>query len=108
MDGHDLALWLLRIVAVGSPDEIYHVGSERAISIRDLASLVAERFEILTNQAAQIEILGKSSPLDGVSRYVPSTYRTRQLLGLDETVTLETSIDQMILHTINTGLKQEK
>jgi UDP-glucuronate decarboxylase len=104
MDGHDLAMWLLRIVEAGSPDEIYHIGSERAISIRDLASLVAARYELLTNHSARVEILGTSSPLDGVSRYVPSTYRTRQLLGLDETITLEASIDQMILHTINTGL----
>jgi dTDP-glucose 4,6-dehydratase len=104
MDGRDLAMWLLRIIEAGSPDEIYHIGSERSISIRELASLVAARFELLTNQAARVEILGASSPLDGVSRYVPSTYRTRQLLGIDETVTLETSIDQMIQHTINTGL----
>ena len=104
MDGHDLARWLLRIIEVGSPDEIYHIGSERAISIRDLASLVAARYELLTNRIARVEILGASSPLDGVSHYVPSTYRTRQLLGIDETVTLETSIDQMIQHTINTGL----
>jgi len=105
MDGHDLAKWLLRITEAGSPDEIYHVGSERAISIRDLASLVAKRYEILTGQAVKVETLGESSPLDGVSRYVPSTYRTRQLLGLAETVTLENSIDQMILHTINSGFK---
>jgi dTDP-glucose 4,6-dehydratase len=102
MDGHDLAMWLLRIVEAGSPDEIYHIGSERAISIRDLGSLVAARYELLTNQPARVDILGTTSPLDGVSRYVPSTCRTRQLLGLDETVTLETSIDQMILRTINT------
>jgi UDP-glucuronate decarboxylase len=104
MDGHDLAMWLLRIVEAWSPDQIYHIGSERAISIRDLASLVAARYELLTNQVARVEILGASSPLDGVSRYVPSTYRTRQLLGIDETITLETSVDQMIQHTINTGL----
>ncbi len=105
MDGHDLAMWLLRIVEAGSSDEIYHIGSERAISIRDLASLVAKRYEILTNQAAKVEILGQSSPLDGVSRYVPSTFKTRQLLSIDETITLETSIDQMIQHTINTGFQ---
>ena len=100
LDGRDLALWLLRIIEVGSPDEIYHVGSERPISIRDLASLVAERYQFLTNQSAGVEILGQSSPLDGVSRYVPSTLRTRQLLTIDETVSLETSIDQMIEHQL--------
>lgn len=100
MDGKDMATWLLRIIEAGSPDEIYHVGSERSISIADLASLVAERYQLLTDNKPLIEILGKSSPLDGVSRYVPSTKWTREKLNLQETVSLELSIDQMIINAM--------
>lgn len=100
MDGKDMATWLLRIIEVGSPGEIYHVGSERSISIRDLASLVAGRYQLLTDHEASIEILGKASPLDGVSRYVPSTEWTREKLNLQETVSLELSIDQMIINAM--------
>jgi len=100
MDGTDMAEWLLRIIEAGSSDEIYHVGSERSISIRDLASVVATRYEKLTNNKISIEILGQSSPLDGVSRYVPSTAWTRERLGLLETVSLEESIDQMIMKAL--------
>lgn len=100
MDGKDMATWLLRIIEAGSPGEIYHVGSERSVSIGDLASLVAERYQLLTDKEVSIETLGKSSPLDGVSRYVPSTKWTREKLNLKETVSLELSIDQMIINAL--------
>lgn len=98
MDGQDMAQWLLRILEAGSSDEIYHVGSERAISIKDLATLVSRRYELLTSNAVSVDILDQSSPIDGVSRYVPSTERTRTLLNLEENVDLEWSIDQMIIN----------
>lgn len=96
MDGQDMAQWLLRIIDAGSPSDIYHVGSERAISIRNLATLVGERYQLLTETSVKINVLGQTSPLDGVSRYVPSTDFTQRTLGVRETITLEDSIDRMI------------
>jgi len=96
MDGRDMAQWLLRIIEAGSPSEIYHVGSERAISVGELATLVGERYQQLTETPVKIDVLGQISPLDGVSRYVPSTDFTRRILGVQETITLEHSIDRMI------------
>jgi len=96
LDERDLAYWLLTIAHSGRSDQIYHIGSERAISIRDLAFLVAERCELITGEKIPVEILGQSSPLDGVSRYVPSTVQTRASLGLSETIGLELSIDSML------------
>ena len=100
MDCKDMASWLHRIIEAGYPGEIYHVGSERSISIRDLASLVASRFELLTANQVSINILGESSLLDGVSRYVPSTKWTRERLNVMENVDLESSIDQMITNAL--------
>lgn len=96
LDEQDMAQWLLAIAEDGVPGQIYHIGSERAISIRELAFLVSERYEILTGISIPVEILGQVSQLDGVSRYVPSTLRTRSELGLSETITLESSIDNML------------
>jgi len=96
LDERDMAQWLLQIAQDGTPSKIYHVGSERAVSIRELAFLVADRFELLTGSHIPVEILGHSSPLDGVSRYVPSTVQTRKELGLSETISLERSIDDML------------
>lgn len=96
LDEQDMAQWLLAIAEDGVPGQIYHIGSERAISVRELAFLVSERYEILTGISIPVEILGQVSQLDGVSRYVPSTLRTRTELGLSETITLESSIDKML------------
>jgi dTDP-glucose 4,6-dehydratase len=96
LDQWDMAQWMLTIANHGDPRHIYHVGSERAISIGDLATLISKRYELITGEIVPIEILGQSSPLDGVSRYVPSTAQTRKELGLSETISLESSIDSML------------
>ena len=96
LDEQDMAQWLLSIAQNGNPDRIYHIGSERAVSIRELAFLVAERFTLITGEQISVDILGQISPIDGVSRYVPSTVQTRQELGLSETISLESSIDSML------------
>lgn len=96
LDERDMAEWLLAILRRGESGFPYHVGSERAISIRDLAYLTAHRYTLMTGNRCEVEILGQSSPLDGVSRYVPSTKKTRQLIGVEETISLEESLDSMI------------
>lgn len=102
LDGQDMSEWIFQIIESGSPEEIYHVGSERAISIKDLATLVSNRYELLTDNPVKVDILDQSSPLDGVSRYVPSTERTRTQLNLKENIDLEESIDQMIINGMKT------
>lgn len=104
LDEWDMAKWLMSIWESGNSSNIYHVGSERAISIRDLAFLVAERCELLIGEHISVEILGESSPIDGVSRYVPSTIETRKELGLSETIGLESSIDSMLQTAIDSRL----
>ena len=96
LDQDDLAEWLLAIILRGLPTSTYHIGSERAISIADLAHLVANRYEAITSKSCTVEVKGQTSPLDGVNRYVPSTAKTRSELNLQERVSLEDSIDKMI------------
>ena len=100
LDGEDMAAWLIRIIEVGDPKAVYHVGSERAISIRELAVLVGHRYELLFSSPVNIQILGQHSPLDGATSYVPSTEWTRKRLNVKETVSLESSVDQMIMNAI--------
>lgn len=100
MDDRDMANWLFRVLEVGQSEKIYHVGSERAISIRDLAHLISSRAEDILHRKIPVDIQGLRTPIDGVSRYVPSTIVTRQALGLNETVSLEESIDVMIYKAI--------
>ena len=96
LDEVDLADWLLAVIQHGEPGFAHHIGSERAVSIKELAYLTAERYSILTNERCRVEILNTKSHLDGVSRYVPSTATTRSRLGVAERRSLEYSLDSMI------------
>lgn len=84
----DLTRWLWAILARGAAGRAYNVGSERAISIGDLAKLIGATFNV------PVEIRGQSSP---PARYVPSTRRAREELGLTARVELEDAIARTAL-----------
>jgi dTDP-glucose 4,6-dehydratase len=87
----DLALWLLTILVEGLPGHAYNVGSEEAVSIADLARLVAGR----SGRPIAVEIRGQAA--GGVAdRYVPSTIGARNELGLRVTVPLDEAIDRTL------------
>lgn len=89
--GADLAAWLWTLLARGRAARPYHVGSEAAISIRDLALAVARVLRV----DAGVRVAREPSPGVPPERYVPSTRRTREELGLAETFTLDDSIRRM-------------
>lgn len=102
LDEGDMVDWLLAVIQHGQPGFAHHVGSERAVSIRELAHLTAERYSALTNERCRVEVLNAKSHLDGVSRYVPSTATTRSRLGVAERRSLEHSLDSMIEDELKT------
>jgi dTDP-glucose 4,6-dehydratase len=89
--GADLAAWLFTLLARGQAARPYHVGSEAAISVGDLARTVARVLGVDRG----VEIARAPVPGAQAARYVPSTRRTREELGLAETFTLEESIRRM-------------
>lgn len=84
----DLAIWLWAILIKGSPGRAYNVGSERRVSILQVAQLVAKE----VYPGAKVVVAQASSPSRPVEQYVPSTARARSELGLCETVSLESAI----------------
>lgn len=84
----DLAVWLWTILADGAAGAAYDVGSERAVTIADLAKLVAAEIEPET----RITVQGLYCPGGGGEHYVPSTDRARKELGLLEWIGLEDAI----------------
>lgn len=86
--GADLAAWLLAILVRGVPGRPYHVGSERELSIRELAELVARTLDV----PAGVRVARTAEPGRLPERYVPSTRRAREELGLRETFELEEAI----------------
>jgi UDP-glucuronate decarboxylase len=91
LDQSDLAVWLLAILEKGKPGRAYNVGSDRPISIAELAHLV--RDTLAPNK--ELRILGKPSSSDmGRSLYVPDINRAQEELGLNVNVKLEDAVLQ--------------
>jgi nucleoside-diphosphate-sugar epimerase len=75
----DLAAWLWALLLKGTPGRAYNVGSEEALSMRQLADAVAAELG-----SPGVEVLQQAKAGAVPERYVPSTARARQELGLRE------------------------
>ncbi|VXC32147.1 NAD-dependent dehydratase [Pseudomonas sp. 8Z] len=87
LDGADLAVWLLTLLACGEAGATYNVGSDQPLSISDLAQRVQQR--VAPQKNLQI---GDSQ--GSTARYVPDIGKARAL-GLDVWTSLDSSIDLM-------------
>jgi UDP-glucuronate decarboxylase len=89
----DAVAWLLRMMSEPK-NQIVNVGSERSVSMKELAVLIARRAGV------GVQIKGMSSEIGNFKRssYVPSTLKARQLYpGLKEWTPLETIIRKMLI-----------
>ena len=66
---------------------------KRAVSIAELAQAVSRA----SGRDPRIEVRGRADPLRPVDRYVPSTARAREELGLRE----RTSLDEALRRTLH-------
>lgn len=83
----DLVVWLLHLLVRGETGKAYNVGSERSVSIKELAERVATVLG-----TGEYRILGAADAGWNPGRYVPDTRQIREAFGVTETVTLEESI----------------
>ncbi len=83
----DLAIWLWTLLLRADKGSIYNVGSQEAVSVRELAGRVSAALG-----AGEVEVLGRPDPGWNPGRYVPSTEKIRGDLGLEETVGLDEAI----------------
>ncbi len=74
----DLAIWLWTLLYAGAAGRAYNVGSDEAVSIAELAHLVAAECAPQT----PVCIARAAVPGAPAARYVPSTRRAREELGL--------------------------
>jgi len=89
MHADDLVHWLMRICHSANPlCPIYNVGSDRAVTIGELAELVAKRFAIEVNKAELTQ--------GNVDRYIPSISKAKEELGLNISIDLCAAIDKTI------------
>lgn len=89
----DLIISLLHILCHGVPRQAYNVGSDVAISILELARLVASCFQ----PSPPIYLAKMPNHAYPAERYVPSVKRLQQTFGL----TMQTNLRDAILKTID-------
>jgi dTDP-glucose 4,6-dehydratase len=90
----DLVEWLLVILLNGQAGRPYNVGSEMAVSIRELADRVAAVSAAERPERGRPDVLVAKQPQPGVpaERYVPDCVRGRTELGLIPATSLDTAI----------------
>lgn len=91
--GADLAAWLWTILLRGENSRPYNVGSERSMSILELARMVGR----VLKPGIPIHIQQKPVPGKPADNYVPSTHRAQTELGLSETIEPEEAIRRTAL-----------
>jgi nucleoside-diphosphate-sugar epimerase len=90
MYASDLMVWLWTILFRGTALRPYNVGSEQAVSIAELAHTVADAL----SPRVDVQILGTPIPGTAPQRYVPSTARAREELGLSCEIPLRDAIQR--------------
>ncbi|MGF6600003.1 nucleoside-diphosphate-sugar epimerase [Paraburkholderia sp. GAS448] len=87
----DACVWLLRMLLSGGRGQAYNVGSEREISIIDLARAV----ERLCGSTA-VAVPAAPAQAGPAPRYVPDTAKAREALNVDEYTPLELALSKTI------------
>ena len=86
MHADDLVRWLMTIADAASPaSPLYNVGSDEALTLGEVASVVASRFGV------GAEVPSITDP--EVDRYIPSILRAQRELGLELKFDLEAAVD---------------
>ncbi len=86
--GADLAIWLWTMLFRAPSLVPINLGSSHEVSILELAQTVAATLA----PGTPIEIAGQPKPGAPLARYVPSVQRAKELLALEETVSLQETI----------------
>jgi nucleoside-diphosphate-sugar epimerase len=88
----DLTIWLWTLLARGTPGQAYNVGSEESVTIRQLADTVARVSAAVLHRSLTVSQRREPDPARPAERYVPSTRRARDELGLRSWISLEDAI----------------
>ncbi|MCD6489464.1 MAG: NAD(P)-dependent oxidoreductase [Thermodesulfobacterium sp.] len=92
----DLVIWLFKILLEGKAGEAYNAGSDKAISIKELAQLVADFTKKELKEYKKIEILIQQNKIFSSASdvYVPSIEKAKKELGLKVFTPLEEAIQK--------------
>lgn len=93
----DLAEWLFTILLRGQSGRAYNVGSEEAVSIRELADLVADvALAMPADARPAVAVARQPAPGVAAARYVPSCRLAAAELGLPPGTPLTTAVERTL------------
>lgn len=84
----DLVIWLINILCFGQNVFPYNVGSDEAITIKELAYVISK----IVNPELSVIIQKTAGKLSFAKRYVPSIERAQTQLGLKNSISLKEAI----------------
>ena len=91
LNADDLVRWLIKILINSSTKcNIYNVGSDEAISIKNLAGMIADRFN------KSVSINNKKSIKDDFDFYIPSIIKVKKELNLKVKFKIKKSLNQLL------------
>jgi len=91
MDSEDLVEWLMTILLRGDNQNIYNVGSDQIVTMKELAELIAREVP-----GTRVNIQNLQSTSGKRSRYIPSIKKAQDQLNLEIRTSLEESLKKMI------------
>ena len=88
----DLAVWLWTILLIGKPGSAYNVGSDKEISILELAEMICEAF------GGKMEVIVPKKVIPGAdpNRYIPDISLAKKELGLNIWIEIAEAIQRTI------------
>ena len=94
--GADMAIWLWCALAKKNFQHPLHIGSDRSVSILELAQAIAQVSATELNFIPEIKVANTSANPEKFHQYVPSSSVTKSLLNVQEWTSLDTGIALMI------------
>jgi len=86
----DLVIWLWYILIRGNNGQPYNVGSDKEITIANLADMVSEVFD----SRSCVKITKQPKVGNNSERYIPSVEKVKRELGLSQTIFLKEAIQK--------------
>jgi nucleoside-diphosphate-sugar epimerase len=91
MNSEDLVRWIIKILVKSSSKcKIYNVGSDEAITIKKLASIIAKKY----NKLVSVKSINRTK--ETIDYYVPSISKAKKELNLKNKYNLKKSLDQIL------------
>lgn len=92
----EMAEWLWAMLLRGEPGRAYNLGSEDGRPLREIAATVARVADGSDGCARQVLVAREPDLSRPPSRYVPSTRRAREELGLSQKISLEDGVQRTL------------